>query len=84
MGKYDPLSDFLKAIADHVTEMTLTFEQIERLIEDRLPPSARSYRAWWANPTSIQDHPYAQAWLAAGWRVETVNLQEGWVRLRRI
>lgn len=84
MGKYAPLSDFLQAMDSHVTEMTLTFEQIEQLIEDRLPPSAHKYREWWSNPTTVKDHPYAQAWLAAGWRVETVNQQEGWVRLRRI
>lgn len=84
MGKYDPLRRFLENAAPAVTEMTLSFEQIEQILGDELPYSAKNYRAWWSNPSSPLDHPYAQAWLAAGWKVDAVNLGLAWVCFRRV
>ncbi len=83
MSKYDPLRDLLASIPLSVTEKTLTFSEIENILGFRLPNSAYNHRAWWANPSSADDHPYAQSWLAAGWKVEIVNQNEKWVRFRR-
>jgi hypothetical protein len=48
----------------------MTFAEIEIIIADKLPDSARLYSAWWANdPTHVQ----ATAWLNAGWKVDSVN-----------
>jgi hypothetical protein len=82
MSKYDPLRIFLENAAKGVSEMTLTFQQIETILGFTLPPSARRHRAWWANPGTPHDHPHAQAWLAAGWKVDTVNQHREWVRFR--
>jgi hypothetical protein len=67
MGKYDPLREYLAGRSGH--EFRMTFGDIERLVGD-LPSSARDYRAWWANDSKVE----AQAWRAAGWHVQSVNL----------
>ena len=84
MSKYNPLRIFLENAPSAVSEMTLSFQQVESILGFVLPPSARRHRAWWANPSSPQDHPYAQAWLAAGGKVDTVDQQAEWVRFRRV
>lgn len=83
MSKYDRLYHFLARISSDVAETTLTFSEIENALGFKLPESAYNHRQWWANPTSEDDHPHAQSWLAAGWRVETVNQKEEWVRFQR-
>ena len=77
MSKYNPLGNFLAETPLSITENTLTFSQIEIILGFKLPYSAYNHRAWWANPSSVDDHPYAQSWLAAGWKVETVITPHG-------
>lgn len=84
MGKYDPLRVFLGNVEAEVSDLTLTFDKIQAILSDKLPASAYRHRQWWANPSSPYDHPYAQSWLAAGWKVDTVNQREEWVRFRRV
>jgi hypothetical protein len=84
MSKYDPLKTFLENASSNVSELMLSFRQIETILGNTLPPSARLHRAWWSNPSSPHDHPYAQAWLAAGWEVDTVDQRNEWVRFRRV
>jgi len=83
MSKYDPLRGFLESIPPDVEKRSLSFSRIESIIGAALPASARKHRAWWSNPTSRRDHPHAQAWLAAGWKVDTVDQEHEWVRFRR-
>jgi len=83
MSKYDPLHRFLASVDSDTTEITMSFDQLESILGFTLPQSAHRYREWWANPSSSTQHPYAQSWLAAGWKVETVNQGENWVRFRR-
>lgn len=67
MRKYDPLCDYLsKADKDNIS---LTFTEIEDIISDDLPHSARNHRAWWANGGHSQSH----AWLNAGYSVIVVD-----------
>ncbi len=84
MSKYDPLRDMLLKIPPNVSEKTLTFSEIERILGFRLPRSAYDHRPWWANPSSANDHPYAQSWLSAGWKVDIVNQSLQWVRFQRV
>ena len=84
MSKYDPLRVFLEDVTKDVSEITLTFEQIDTVLDSPLPPSARRHRAWWSNPSTPHDIPHAQAWLAAGWEVDTVDQDSEWVRFRRM
>ena len=82
-GKYGPLRVYLSDVATELCEVTLTFQSIEAILDCTLPPSARRHRAWWANPSSVHDHPHAEAWLASGWEVDTVDLRDEWTRFRR-
>lgn len=83
MGKYDPLHSFLQAAPPHLEELTLSFAQIEQILSKSLPASAFQHQAWWSNPSTSTQHPHAQSWLAAGWRVAGLNQQEAWVRFQR-
>lgn len=67
-GKYEPLKDYLTNCSNDTVE--LTYEAIEKVIENVLPDSAHKYREWWANGGHIQ----ADAWINAGFRVDSVKL----------
>lgn len=71
-SKYDPLKKYLAERADPVIH--LSFGEIERIIGDSLPPSARDHRAWWANERSGGHHVNASAWMEAGRRTTNVDL----------
>lgn len=81
-GKYTPLENYLSGLPAGQREVTLTFEQIERILNDCLPPSAKAYSAWWNNEIE-GSHVQARAWMGADWQVETVNLAGKWVRFLR-
>ncbi len=81
-GKYTPLEHYLRDIPERQKEANLTFAQIERIINDKLPPSAYEYQAWWANEKDPHQ-PEKQAYMNADWRMDAVNLQEKWVRFIR-
>ena len=72
MSKYAPLELFLKSAA--VDTLTLTFTQIELIIKDQLPPSARKHRPWWSNDTS--NNAMTQSCIAAGFKVTQVNMND--------
>lgn len=69
-GKYRPLHVLLAGSSSET--LTLAFTQIDGLVGG-LPPSARRYRAWWANEKGGR-HVQATAWLAAGYAVVEVDL----------
>lgn len=72
-SKYYPLFTALQRSG--ADEVTLTLEQIERLLGHPLPPSARTRRAWWSNRSS----PLSQAatWMNAGYHVTHIDLDAG-------
>ena len=81
-GKYDPLEKYLRSLPRTQEEVTLSFEIIERVLDDQLPSSAHEERAWWGNQqqgTRVD----ASAWMDAGWMVDTVDLREKWVKFVR-
>lgn len=59
--KYDPLKDFLVNLPVEVTEKTLSFIQIDQILDSSLPPSAHDWRPWWANQADISNRPQAEA-----------------------
>jgi hypothetical protein len=81
-GKYTPLENYLRALPESQSEVTLGFEQIERILNDKLPPSAYGYLAWWANEKE-GNHVNARAWANAGWKVESVDFKRRRVNLIR-
>lgn len=46
--------------------MTLSFDELDVIIDGGLPSSAKQHLAWWANKVSSQ--PHARFWLNAGRR----------------
>jgi len=55
-----------------------TFERIEQILKEQLPPSAYEERAWWRNQAQGMQVERI-SWMDAGWLVETVDLEGKWV-----
>lgn len=81
MPKYERLGTWLGARANR--RVSLTFPQIEQIICNDLPPSARTYRPWWGNEVHSGSRQ-CRAWLSNEWRVEAVDLGKEIVVFRRI
>lgn len=78
--KYHPLAVFLRN--QTLGALSLSFAEAEGILGSSLPPSARRRRAWWTNnPTG---HVNAQAWISAGYRIESVDLSNEMVTFRRM
>ena len=69
-SRYAPLAIWLQS--QEADRVTCTFKEIETIIQDELPPSARQNRSWWANDSV--GHTQSIQWLEAGWRVSSVNM----------
>jgi antitoxin HicB len=80
MGKYKPLYDYFRGLPSNTNSCTLAFNAIIGILGSTLPKSAHKWEAWWANDGS---HVQAQAWLAAGWQKDRVDLKTQEVRFRR-
>jgi hypothetical protein len=63
LPKYDPLRDYL--LNQRHREFALTFSEIERILDFKLPASAERPQ-WWANQVAI-GRPQREAWRAAGY-----------------
>lgn len=81
-GKYAPLEDYLRSLPADQNEITLAFAEIERILNDTLPASAYGYEAWWANEKE-GNHVNARSWSTAGWKIESLDLKQKWVKLIR-
>jgi hypothetical protein len=68
MGKYDPLSRWLDR--QDASEITVDFDDIEAILGDELPQSARVQEVWWSGtpPTSSPRHPLRFTVRAGGGR----------------
>jgi hypothetical protein len=67
--KYVALKYYLKKSNQPIVK--LTFEQIEKIINDSLPDSASKYgESWWSNNA---DHSQAVSWLEAGYETDYVT-----------
>lgn len=80
--KFTPLQHYLRGLHPSQEEVTLTFELIEGILNDTLPPPAYQDGTWWGNQkqgTQVEEI----AWMDAGWMVEIVDLREKWVRFVR-
>lgn len=80
--KYYPLEKHLRGLPEAQEDVTLSFERIEEILKDELPLPAYEERAWWGNQKQglqVETIP----WMDAGWLVETVDLDEKWVRFVR-
>ena len=54
-------------------EVNCSFEQIEKIIQAKLSPSAYKYAAWWSNSIS---HPLMRQVVKIGWESKNLDLQK--------
>jgi hypothetical protein len=81
-GKYAFLEHYLRDLPESQSEVTLDFEQIERILNDKLPASAYESRTWWEHEKE-GNHVNRRAWLNAGWKMEGLDVNQKWVRFVR-
>jgi hypothetical protein len=68
--KYHPLFEHL--LFNGHGQVTMSFAEIEGVLNAHLPPSARTREEWWSN--SPNGHSQARAWLRAGYGTSQVDL----------
>lgn len=72
MTKYAPLNEFLGHLkADYWRP---TFLELERILDFKLPASARKSTGWWEKDAASARH--AHAWTDAGWKVDGVDIEK--------
>ena len=81
-GKYTPLENYLRDLPESQREVKLRFEEIERILKSKLPSSAYEDRRWWDKETE-GNHVSVRAWSNAGWKIESLDVKEKWVKLVR-
>jgi hypothetical protein len=80
--RYAPLGAYLRNLPSSKSGITLSFEDIEGIIDAPLPPSATTHHhQWWANQTTGSRAPH---WNAAGFKVDGVDLPKRQVRFVRL
>ena len=67
---YEPLRHHLSNLDG--AAVTLSFWEVQKILNRSLPRSAFTTRAWWSNERTHTQARYG--WLAAGWRVTGVNM----------
>ena len=82
-SKYAPLEQYLRELPANEGEVTLRFEQIESILNDKLPSSAYEDRRWWDHETEA-NHVTKRSWTKAGWKVESLDVMKKWVKLVRL
>jgi DNA-binding transcriptional regulator YiaG len=77
--KYYPLYRYLTE--SQLDQLTLTFTDIESILGQPLPPTARESRAWWSNRKdgTVQ----AAGWMEAGYLVDEIDLETGQITFRK-
>lgn len=81
-SRYDHLARWLRRLNRSADRVQLRFTDVEQIIESALPDSARKHRAWWANDSHT--HVQSMSWLAADWRVSSINMDQELVTFSRI
>ena len=81
-GKYAPLENYLRNLPASQREVTLMFEQIEGILNSKLPSSAYEDRRWWDHETE-GNHVSLRAWSNAGWKIESLDVTRKRVKLVR-
>ncbi|MFN2491090.1 MAG: hypothetical protein ABR529_15445 [Actinomycetota bacterium] len=63
--KYIRLAAYLAGQPPESEELRMSLEEIEEVVDDRLPDGAR-FPSWWRNDDG---RAHSRAWLLAGWKV---------------
>ncbi len=76
--KYRFLSDYLHE--SNQSRVKLTYTEIEDILKFKLPNSATTHRAFWANTTT---HSIALSWLSVNYEVVEVNIEKQYIVFER-
>lgn len=82
-GKYTPLENYLRNLPESQSEVMLRFEEIEGILNAKLPSSAYEDRRWWDHETE-GNHVNKRAWTNAGWKIASLDVNKKRVKLTRI
>ena len=82
-GKYIPLENYLRDLPASQREVRLGFEQIEGILNNKLPSSAYEDQRWWEHETE-GNHVSKRAWANAGWKIESLDVSKKWVKFVRV
>jgi hypothetical protein len=80
-GKYTPLENYLRGLPKSKRQVTLGFEQIEGILNDKLPSSAYEDRRWWDHET--EGNVSKRSWSNAGWKIESLDVSAKRVKFVR-
>lgn len=78
--KYRRLGAYLASQPGH--QITLSFKQIEEIIQAKLPASAIKHQAWWS--AEVPRRSQETAWLEAGWKVARADRERRFVTFERV
>jgi hypothetical protein len=82
VSKYAAIRDFLAHSSREI--VTVSFDELGAMVSGGLPRSAFEYDAWWRDASPDSSHAQSVSGrLAAGYRVESVNLLSKRVTFRR-
>lgn len=79
-SKYGPLREYLWRRGRFTSLVTLTFAKVEGIINSDLPFGALRSKEWWNNSEASSQ---GYAWTSAGWQVQSVDLEERVVTLKK-
>lgn len=82
-GKYTPLESYLHDLPESQNEVMLRFDEIERILNNKLPSSAYEDQRWWEHEKE-GNHVNARSWAKAGWKIASLDVNQKWVKLIRI
>lgn len=78
VNKYQRLANHLASLP--TSPWVTTFAEVEAVMGEELPFSAREHRPWWANSGT---HSQSAAWMAVGWKTARVDLAAETVEFHR-
>ena len=81
-SKYTPLENYLRDLSESQREVMFRFEQIEKILNSKLPSSAYEDRRWWDHETE-GNHVNKRSWSNAGWKIESLDIKKQRVKLIR-
>ena len=74
-NKYTPLENYLRNLPESQSEVIFRFEQIEGILNAKLPSSAYEDQRWWEHETE-GNHVNSRAWSNAGWKIKSLDVNE--------
>jgi hypothetical protein len=79
MAKLDRLTDFLNECRQK--RLVMSLDDVERVIGEQLPRSARVHAAFWSNS---EQNPYSRFWRRAGYRASRSGIAPGHIAFDRV